>query len=60
MTLWLKCGTKISLVSFSFGSNFICDHRGSVANMLVTSFQDSICRAGVETVLTEDGSSQHE
>ena len=29
--------------------------RGSVANMLVTSCEDSICRVWVETILPEDG-----
>ena len=29
--------------------------RGSVANMLLTSCEDSICRVWVETVLPEDG-----
>ena len=39
--------------------NLTCEldilRRGSVANMLVTSCEDSICRLWVETVLPDDG-----
>jgi hypothetical protein len=36
-------------------NKLLLNHRGSVANMLVTSCEDSICRVWVETVLPEDG-----
>ena len=36
-------------------SQFENSFRGSVANMLVTNCEDSICRVWVETVLPEDG-----
>lgn len=53
----VKVHAEVSLLYLSnlliFNKLFFC--RGSVANMLVTSCEDSICRVWVETVLPEDG-----
>ena len=42
-----------SILNLTCELNILC--RGSVANMLVTSCEDSICRLWVETVLPDDG-----
>ncbi|XP_046448229.1 dmX-like protein 2 isoform X2 [Daphnia pulex] len=48
-------GHPASVVSVEWRRTSKYMPRGSVANMLVTSCEDSICRVWVETVLPEDG-----